>query len=84
LTTSSVDASLPRKSKNTSLKETIDDWEDYHSHEQINNYIESLAEAHDYVSVVNIGQTYEGREMKVIKITKAGEGAPNVFIEAGW
>jgi len=37
----------------------------------------------DFVKVVNIGKSHEGRDMKVLQITKAGEGKPNIWIEAG-
>ncbi len=39
--------------------------------------------AGDAASVVSIGKSVEGREMKVLSLTKAGPGAPNVWIEAG-
>ena len=46
--------------------------------------MEDTAAANDeFVKVVSIGQSYEGREMNVIEIRKAGEGKPNVWIEAG-
>ena len=32
---------------------------------------------------MSIGQSYENRDMRVIQISKAGSGAPHVFIEAG-
>ena len=32
---------------------------------------------------MSIGESYEGRDMKVIEIRKAGVGKPNVWIEAG-
>jgi murein tripeptide amidase MpaA len=44
----------------------------------------SLADANaDWASVINIGQSYEGRDMNVLAITKAGPGAPNIWLEAG-
>lgn len=45
--------------------------------------MEELADTYEFVNVVSIGKTYEGQDMKVIQITKAGDGAPNVWIEAG-
>ena len=30
---------------------------------------------------VYIGQSYEGRDMNVLAITKAGPGAPNIWLE---
>ena len=46
------------------------DWEDYHPHEVLNEFIEALADANDFGRIVNIGQSYEGREMKVLALEK--------------
>ena len=35
------------------------------------------------MSTVSIGKSHEGRDMRVLQITKAGPGKPNVWIEAG-
>merc|ERR1711997_796777 len=60
------------------------DWEDYQSHDDINAFIEGLAASNsEWISIKNIGQTYEGRDMRVIEITKAGPGKPIAWIEAG-
>merc|ERR1712012_348705 len=59
------------------------DWNDYYPHEDLNAFIQGLADANDFASIINIGQSYEGRDMNVLAITKAGPGKPNVFIEAG-
>merc|ERR1712209_23806 len=59
------------------------DWEDYYPHEDLNAFIQGLADANDFASIINIGQSYEGRDMNVLAVTKAGPGKPNVFIEAG-
>ena len=45
--------------------------------------MDQLAATEEWINVVSIGKSYEGREMKVLQITKAGEGAPNIWIEAG-
>ena len=46
--------------------------------------MEDTAAANDeFIKIVSIGKSYEGREMNVIEIRKAGEGKPNVWIEAG-
>ncbi len=50
---------------------------------QINAYLDELASTYPFVNSVSIGETYEGRDMRVLQIMKAGEGKPNVFIEAG-
>jgi len=59
------------------------DWTDYYPHADLNTFIQGIADANDWASIIDIGQSYEGRDMKVLAITKAGPGAPNVFIEAG-
>merc|ERR1711963_99527 len=59
------------------------DWNDYYPHEDLNAFIQGLADANDFASIINIGQSYEGGDMNVLAITKAGPGKPNVFIEAG-
>ena len=68
--------------KRTDKKAGIIDWEDYHSSEEINFFVDELARQYEFVSNVSVGQSFEGREMKVIAIEKAGPGAPNIFIEA--
>ena len=50
---------------------------------QLNAYIDDLASQNDFMSVVSIGKSLEGRDMRVLQITKAGPGKPNVWIEAG-
>merc|ERR1712223_1115086 len=60
------------------------DWEDYHSHSDINDFIDGLGASNsDWVATKSIGQTYEGPDMRVIEITKAGPGKPIAWIEAG-
>jgi murein tripeptide amidase MpaA len=69
---------LPGKSAKYEL-----DWDAYYRHDAINDFVDELARTHDFAESVVIGKTYEGREMKVLRTNKAGEGAPNVWIEAG-
>merc|ERR1719391_756841 len=59
------------------------DWEDYHDLDTLNAWIQELADANDWANIIDIGQSYEGRDMKVLALTKAGAGAPNIWIEAG-
>merc|ERR1712080_810319 len=59
------------------------DWKNYHDVDTINDFIEALAAANDWANIISIGKSYEGRDMKVLAITKAGPGAPNVWLEAG-
>merc|ERR1712004_313081 len=72
----------PKKSKSGAGNYTMD-WKDYHDHSTLNEFIAALADANDWANVINIGQSYEGRDMDVLAITKAGPGAPNIWLEAG-
>merc|ERR1712212_1263793 len=58
-------------------------WDDYQRHDVLNEFIESIADANDFATIIPIGQSYEGRDMKVLAIEKAGPGAPSVFLESG-
>jgi len=59
------------------------DWTDYHNIDTLNEFITSLADANDFARIITIGQSYEGRDMNVLAIEKAGPGAPNIWLEAG-
>merc|ERR1711887_320892 len=59
------------------------DWNDYHDHDTLNEFIAALADANDFAKIIPIGKSYEGRDMNILAIEKAGPGAPNVFLEAG-
>lgn len=58
-------------------------FDQYYPHDDLNAYIDDLAAANDFINTVSIGQSHEGRDMRVLQITKAGPGKPNVWIEAG-
>ena len=59
------------------------DWNDFHSHKDINKFIDDLACSNsDWVQTVSIGKTFEGRDMRVIEINKAGPNAPIAWIDA--
>ena len=59
------------------------DWDSYHGHDDLNEFIDELAATYSWVETVSIGQSYEGRDMRVIQINKAGPGAPTVWVESG-
>jgi len=61
----------------------IFDFDDYYPYETIVAWMESLAASQDYINIVNIGNSYEGRQTKVLTITKAGPEAKNVWVESG-
>jgi len=71
------------KSSRSEGKRYAMDWDDYHDHDVLNEFIAALADANDFASIIPIGQSYEGRDMNVLAITKAGAGAPNIWLEAG-
>ncbi len=58
-------------------------WEDYHTYEELTQWLVDLAEASDGVETEVIGQSYEGRDMTLLKILRAGDGATNVWVDAG-
>jgi len=59
------------------------DWDDYYEVEYLNEFIESLAADNDFASIIDIGKSYEGRDMKVLAIEKAPAGSPIIWLEAG-
>lgn len=59
------------------------DWENYHDHDTLNDFIAALADVNEWARIINIGESYEGRKMNVLAIEKAGPGAPNIWLEAG-
>merc|ERR1711923_667149 len=76
-----IEETMPKNSSSRSAGKI--DWEDYYPHEDLNAFIQGLADANDFAEIINIGQSYEGRDMNVLAITKAGPGKPNVWLEAG-
>ena len=60
-------ASRNKVRSNTSLAM---DWEDYQPLDVLNSFIQSLADANEFARIINIGQSYEGRDMKVLAVEK--------------
>jgi len=77
-----VEASRPAKKKQAKKDYDLD-WDDYYDHDTLNQFLDALAASNDFANIINIGKSYEGRDMNVLAITKAGPGAPNVWLEAG-
>merc|ERR1711872_1182147 len=77
-----VEQSRTRKSEKRTKDYELD-WDDYYEIDVLNQFLDALAEKNDFAEVLNIGKSYEGRDMKVLAITKAGPSAPNVWLEAG-
>ena len=46
------------------------DWNDYQPLDVLNSFIQSLADANDFARIINIGQSYEGRDMNVLAVEK--------------
>lgn len=44
------------------------DWTSYHKQDDIETFLDYLAETYDFVEVESIGESYEGRPMRVIKV----------------
>ena len=63
----------------------VDDsfWEDYHTYDELKEFALQVAADNEGVSTEVIGQSYEGRDMTVLKIERAGLGAKNVWVESG-
>ena len=60
------------------------DWYEYHSQDDIEAYLDYLSSTYDFVDVESIGQSYEGRPMRVIKACKGGCGnKPAMWIDGG-
>jgi len=71
------------KAKTKMMKDYRLDWDDYYGIDVLNEFLDVLAEKNDFANIINIGKSYEGRDMNVLAITKAGPGKPNVWLEAG-
>jgi len=62
------------------------DWTSYHTLDEIYGYLDYLAQTYpDLCTLVDIGTSYEGRTMKMLKISTDGgaSGKPGVFIDGG-
>jgi len=60
------------------------DFEEYHSTEEIQGYMQYLANNYDYVSIQSIGKSFQKRDMQVLKVCKGGCGnKPAIWIDGG-
>ncbi|XP_043514780.1 carboxypeptidase B-like isoform X1 [Frieseomelitta varia] len=60
------------------------EWSSYHRLEDIHGYMDYLAETFpDVCSVVSIGNSVEGRPLKVIRISNGKANAPALWIDGG-
>jgi len=59
-------------------------WDDYHTLEDMYTYLDYLEETFDFVSTEVIGQSFEGRDMRVVKVCRGGCGEKKaVWIDGG-
>nr|P04069.1 RecName: Full=Carboxypeptidase B [Astacus astacus]prf//1004229A CPase B [Astacus astacus] len=60
------------------------DWTSYHDYDEINAWLDSLATDYpELASVEDVGLSYEGRTMKLLKLGKGGADKPIIFIDGG-
>ncbi|CAG7832180.1 unnamed protein product [Allacma fusca] len=57
-------------------------WTNYFRLADIYDFLDKKAAASPYATVVTYGKSSEGRDLKLIKISKSGETRPAIFIEA--
>ena len=51
---------------------------------QVNEYLTYLTQTYKNIaSLITIGNSYEGRSMKVLKLSTGGANKPAIFIDAG-
>ena len=49
----------------------------------INDFYSDLEKSSKDVSIENVGKTYEGRDIKVVKINNKNDGLPAIVLDAG-
>ncbi|KOX71560.1 Carboxypeptidase B [Melipona quadrifasciata] len=56
----------------------------YPNYKEVNEYLTYLTQAYKNIaSLITIGNSYEGRTMKVLKLSTGGSNKPAIFIDAG-
>lgn len=58
------------------------DWKNYLQLDTINNWLEFIANKNDFITTVDLGQSFDGQTVKGVKFAK-NETNPTIFIEAG-
>jgi hypothetical protein len=43
-------------------------WDEYHEQDDIEGYLKYLEDTYDFVELEDIGKSYEGRPMTVVKV----------------
>lgn len=79
-----------RKASGTNFSTTTNviNFENYQRYDVINNYMDYLKEQYpERVEIISVGRSYEGRDMKAIRIKNnapvSGNSKPLIFIDAG-
>ena len=55
-------------------------WDDYQPLDVLNEFIESLAASNpDFARIISIGQSYEGRDMKLLAVEKVSSRDPRLL-----
>ena len=44
-------------------------WTEYHSQDDVEAYLDYLAATYDFVEIESIGESFEGRPMRVMKVS---------------
>ncbi|XP_077301150.1 zinc carboxypeptidase-like [Arctopsyche grandis] len=70
------------KEKVTSNSRSGMSWNSYHSLEDIYSWLDELAKTNPSITLINVGSTYEGRQIKGVKVS-FNPGKRSVFIEGG-
>ncbi|XP_078035045.1 carboxypeptidase B [Augochlora pura] len=56
----------------------------YPNNNEVDQYLNYIVKSHgDVASLINIGASYEGRQMKVLRLSTGGNNKPAIFIDAG-
>lgn len=59
-------------------------WDDYYNYEEIMTYLDEVSSMYDFAETEVIGTSYEGRDMKVLKLCKDGCGnKPAIWLDGG-
>ena len=43
-------------------------WDEYHEQDHVEGFLDYLADTYEFVDVESIGESYEGRPMRVVKV----------------
>jgi len=58
------------------------DWENYHTWEEVNEWLASLVRNNSIITSEKYGTSFEGRDLNVYKVSTGGSGKPAFWIDA--